>query len=48
MAQQSGEPRILRSQIANGLNLIKEEVDHYKNFEFLDQVNTYTVSAFLS
>ena len=36
MAQGGGPLRTFRTQLANGLTLVKEETDYFKNFEFLD------------
>ena len=35
----------VRTEIAHGLWIIKQETDHLKNYEFLDQMNTYRVSS---
>ena len=42
---QTGQTRTFRSELAHGLTLVKEETDHLKNYQHLDQVNTYTVST---
>lgn len=42
---QTGQNRTFRSELAHGLTLVKEETDHLKNYQHLDQVNSYTVST---
>ena len=34
----------MRTELAHGITLVKEETDHFKNFEYLDQTNAYKVS----
>lgn len=38
--------RTFRTELAHGITLVKEETDYFKNFELLDQINTYKVSNF--
>ena len=35
---------MMRTELAHGITLVKEETDHFKNFEYLDQSNVYKVS----
>jgi hypothetical protein len=39
--------RTFTAEIANGLTLHKTEVDYTKNFEVVDQINTYTIESSL-